>query len=139
MVAYHAHNEVVEELLSAETLQDKVVVHADQAWVVDEADPGYAELHRKLTNDRIESAIARQESMYDAVQLMVFRAADLEPVIKQTFMGQSFRDLDGVYKALDCGLLGQNRARYSLQPLLKVYGRQEYIRADSKFEVIFKR
>ena len=120
-------------------LQDKVVVHADQAWVMDEADPGYAGLHRKLVNYKIESAIARDESTYDAVQLMVFRAADLEPVIKETFMGQSFLDLDGVYKALDCWLLGENKARYILQPLLKVYGRQEYIRADSKFEVIFKR
>ena len=64
---------------------------------------------------------------------------NLEPVIKETFMGQSFRDLDGVYKALDCGLLGKNMARHSFQPLLKVYGGQEYVRAESKFEVIFKR
>ena len=72
VLAYHAHNKAVEGLLSTETLQDKVVVHADQAWVVDEADPGCAGLHRKLTSDKIESAIARNEPMYDAVQLMVF-------------------------------------------------------------------
>lgn len=120
-------------------LRDKVEVHIDQACTVDEADEaGYARLHRKLVQESIKWAAARGESMVDAVQLMVFNAADLEPVFKERFTGQNFKDIDGVYKALDCGLFGKNMSRKSLHPMLKVRGKEEYIRADSKFQVTFR-
>ena len=114
-------------------------VHADQAWTVDEADPGYVELHGQLTADNIDRANACGESMYDAVQCMLFGAVDLEPFVKERFTDQGFQDIDQVYEALDCGLLGKNKFRYSLHPMLKVFGKEEYIRADSKFKVVFRR
>ena len=114
-------------------------VHADQAWTVDEADPGYAGLHKQLTTSNIDWANACGESMYDAVQCMFFGAVYLEPFVKERFTDQGFEDIDhDVYGALDCGLLGKNKARYSLHPKLKVFGK-EYIRADSKFKVVFRR
>lgn len=77
--------------------------------------------------------------MYDAVQCMFFGAVYLEPFVKERFTDQGFEDIDhDVYGALDCGLLGKNKARYSLHPKLKVFGK-EYIRADSKFKVVFRR
>ena len=57
VLAYQAHQEdSSDRLLSAETLQTAVEVHADQAWTVDEADPGYAGLHRRLTTNNIDRA-----------------------------------------------------------------------------------
>ena len=70
---------------------------------------------------------------------MTFSAADLEPVISERFIDQSFEDIDGVYTALDCGFFGKNLSRKSLHPMLKVYGKDQYIRADSKFNMTFKR
>ena len=142
MLAYQAHQEdSLDRLLSAETLQNvfAVEVHADQAWTVDEAYPGYAGLHRQLTTNNIDRANACGESMYDAVQCMLFGAAYLEPFVKERFTDQGFQDIDHVYEALDCGLLGKNMARKSLHPMLKVFGKEEYVRADSKFKVVFRR
>ncbi|KAL0031787.1 hypothetical protein WJX79_007442 [Trebouxia sp. C0005] len=44
-----------------------------------------------------------------------------------------------VYKALDCVCLGTNRHRGSLEPMLKVWGTGNYIRADSHYEKVFKK
>ena len=71
--------------------------------------------------------------------MLVYKAAELEPVVKERFTDQTFDSIDGVYKALDCGLLGKNRNRSSIHPMLKVYNKDEYIRADSKFNVTFRR
>ena len=78
VLAYQAHQEDLSDRPpSPETLQNKVEVHADQAWTVDEADPGYVELRGQLTADNIGRANACGESMYDAVQCMLFDAVDL--------------------------------------------------------------
>ena len=71
---------------------------------------------------------------------MIFEAEDLERfgAIKERFTDQDYKDVHGVYKALDCGLLGKNRSRTSLHPMLRVYGKEEYIRADSKFDITFR-
>ena len=75
-VAYQAYQKnLSDRLVTAETLQNVVEVHADQAWTVDEADPGYAGLHRQLITNNIDWANACGESMYDAVQCMFFGAA----------------------------------------------------------------
>ena len=123
-------------------LQDKVEVHADQALTVDEESPGYKQLYRTTVQRALGSfdwGKGQGPLWYDAVQLLVFSAADLEPVpVFERFTDQSFEDIDGVYTALDCGLLGKNFRRKRLHPMLKVYGKEEYIRADSNFKVTFR-
>ena len=119
----------------------QVDVHADQACTVDEADqsdPSYAILHRAMITHSIKVAQANGKSLYNAVQHMVFARGQLVPVIREWFTDQNFKDVDGVYKALDCGLLGKNADRRTLHPMLKVYGKAEYVRADSSFEFNFR-
>ena len=47
-MAYKAHYRRAEESLPAEQLKKEVEVHADQAWLVDENDKGYATLHNQI-------------------------------------------------------------------------------------------
>ncbi len=65
-------------------------------------------------------------------------SSDLEPVVKERFTGRNFQDIDGVYNALDCGESERHDYKYSWLPMLKIYGKQLYIRADSKFHVTFR-
>ena len=69
---------------------------------------------------------------------MVFNAAKLEPIVKERFTDECFKDINAVYEAIDCGLLGKPFSRKSLQPMLKVFGKEKYTRADSKFIVTFR-
>ena len=50
-----------------------VEVHADQAWTINEADPGYAGLHRQLTTNNIDNhwANACSESMHPFIRSFV--------------------------------------------------------------------
>ena len=59
------------------------------------------------------------------------KASALERVSSGCLTDQRFEDTDGVYKMLDCGLLGKTMSRVSLHPMLKVYVKEQYIRADS--------
>ena len=135
VAAYKAHYQTPQGSLPAEAPRKEVEVHADQAYLVDQNDRDYAALHTKMVHRRFRGY---GEEGIDAVQYMVFDRFDLEPfVIKERFTGQSFQDIDGVYHALDCeDYFGRDRE--GLIPMLKVYGQQKLIRADSKFKVTFK-
>ena len=74
VLAYQAYQKnliISDRLLLTETLQTVVEVHADQAWKVNEADPGYAGLHRQLTTNNIDWANACGESMHSFVRSFV--------------------------------------------------------------------
>lgn len=58
--------------------------------------------------------------------------------VKERLNGLSFKDVGEAYKACDCGLLGKNLDKSSLEPMLKVWGQDKYIRADSHFKKVFK-
>ncbi|KAA6423755.1 MAG: hypothetical protein FRX49_06326 [Trebouxia sp. A1-2] len=65
---------------------------------------------------------------------LVYFAEALEKHTNKRHVGQTSESTHRVYKALDCVCLGTNRHRGSLEPMLKVWGTGNYIRADSHYE-----
>ena len=121
------------DVMSPKSLQDDyqartIQVHGDQAWLVDQLDEGF--IHCYMT-------LLQHEGVKEC-QHLLFPAEVLTKHVKERLNGLSFKDISEAYKACDCGLLGGNRNKSSLEPMLKVWGQDKYIRADSHFEKVFK-
>ncbi len=111
-----------------------IEVHDDQAWLVDQQDNAFIAVYMKQMN----IAIHQGESPVDAFQYLLYPASAIEANVKERHQSLSIHSEDEAYKALDCGLLGDNFDRKSLEPMLKVWGQDKYIRADSHFEKVFQ-
>ncbi|DBA93970.1 TPA: hypothetical protein ACH3X1_001628 [Trebouxia sp. C0004] len=77
-------------------------------------------------------------SKTDIVQHLLFPTKALEPVVIERSSGHCFTDVDSTWKALDCGLFGDNFARKGLLPMLKVYDKEAYVRLDAQYTFNFK-
>ncbi|DBA97579.1 TPA: hypothetical protein ACH3X1_015269 [Trebouxia sp. C0004] len=113
-------------------------VCADMVWIVDQNDTGFLD----LWNQAVTEGIAKDScssSLTDIVQHLLFPAKALEPVVIERSSGHCFTDVDSTWKARDCGLFGDNRARTGLLPMLKVYDKEAYVRLDAQYTFNFKR
>lgn len=102
--------------------EEVVEVHADQLWLVDCEDRMFVHQEALLTKKGW------------------FPAACLEACIVEKLTGQSFKDADEVFKEIHDGSLSElDWEGHECVPLFKVWGKNEYVKADIGPKLLFRR